>query len=171
MNPTVEPFGCAYSRFFESMQMVTGPSLMSETFMSAPKMPVFTSLPNCAESSAMNLLYKGTAISGFEARMYDGRLPFLVEANSVNWLTRSIPLSGTCIMELFMMPFSSSKIRRLTIFPQSHFMSSSVSVSSIPRSIIMPLPVSLMVLPSTFTLACRTRCITILMVSGYGKGV
>ena len=31
-----------YSLFFESIIIVTGPSLISETFMSAPKVPVFT---------------------------------------------------------------------------------------------------------------------------------
>ena len=35
----------AYSLFFVSMQMVTGPSLRSSTFMSAPNSPVPTCLP------------------------------------------------------------------------------------------------------------------------------
>ena len=37
-------YGSCYSRSFESMMMVTGPSLMSDTCMSAPNTPRFTSL-------------------------------------------------------------------------------------------------------------------------------
>lgn len=43
-----------YSLFFVSMQMVTGPSLSSSTFMSAPNSPVCTGLPNCTAMAATN---------------------------------------------------------------------------------------------------------------------
>lgn len=36
-----------YSLFFVSIQMVTGPSFSSSTFMSAPNSPVATCLPSC----------------------------------------------------------------------------------------------------------------------------
>ena len=39
-----------YSLLLVSIQIVTGPSLMSATFMSAPNSPVPTSLPMSAES-------------------------------------------------------------------------------------------------------------------------
>lgn len=40
----------AYSLALLSMQIVTGPSLMSATFMSAPKLPVATFRPSWADS-------------------------------------------------------------------------------------------------------------------------
>ena len=44
----------AYSLFLVSMQMVTGPSLSSSTFMSAPNSPVPTGLPRASESLLQN---------------------------------------------------------------------------------------------------------------------
>lgn len=46
----------AYSLALLSMQIVTGPSLMSATFMSAPKLPVAMSRPSWADSSVQKKL-------------------------------------------------------------------------------------------------------------------
>ncbi len=43
-----------YSLAFESTQIVTGPSLISATFMSAPNTPVFTPHPDSAATAATN---------------------------------------------------------------------------------------------------------------------
>ena len=52
----VSMFGFAdfYSLFFVSMQMVTGPSFNSSTFMSAPNSPVPTGLPRASDSLRQN---------------------------------------------------------------------------------------------------------------------
>ena len=49
--------------------MVTGPSLISDTCMSPPKVPVCISWPNSYCSLATNFSYIGTANSGREAWM------------------------------------------------------------------------------------------------------
>ena len=54
---------------WESMMMVTGPSLTRATCMLAPKVPVWISLPKRVCSLAMNFSYIGTAKSGREAWM------------------------------------------------------------------------------------------------------
>ena len=62
-------------------------------------------------------------MSGLAAFIYDGRLPFLVCAIRVNWLTASIsPLMSTT--DLFITPFSSSNSLMLAIFFVSHSISS-----------------------------------------------
>jgi len=53
---------------------------VSETFIFAPKIPVATFLFSFALNSSQNFSYSGMAVSGFAAFMYDGRLPFLVDA-------------------------------------------------------------------------------------------
>ena len=60
----------------ESMTMVTGPSLIKETFMSAPKIPISIFKPDFAISS-LKYSNKGTAFSGFAALMKEGLFPFL----------------------------------------------------------------------------------------------
>ena len=57
-----EPRGLLAPR--ESSQIVTGPSLTSATFMSAPKTPVATGLPNARASAATNASNFGRAIAG-----------------------------------------------------------------------------------------------------------
>src|SRR5690606_32235533 len=71
LYPFVYGFLCVfyvhYSLFFVSICMVTGPSLSSATFMSAPKIPVPTFLPRSFSNCTTKLSYKGIAISGFAA--------------------------------------------------------------------------------------------------------
>ena len=101
-------------------------------------------------------------ISGLAALMYDGRLPFLVEACNVNWLmTRISPPSSR--IDLFITPFSSSKIRRFTIFLQSQSISFCPSDSSMPTNISIPFPMEDLHCPSMVTDAWLTRCTTILI--------
>src|SRR5690606_11230793 len=66
----------AYILVFESITIVTGPSLSSDTFMSAPKIPLSVLRP---EPAILFLKYSnsGIAFGGFAAPMKDGRLPFL----------------------------------------------------------------------------------------------
>ena len=59
------------------MQIVTGPSLSSSTFMSAPNSPVPISFPIAELILSQKVSYRGIDISGRAARMYDGLLPFL----------------------------------------------------------------------------------------------
>ena len=144
------------------MQMVTGPSFSNSTCMSAPNWPVLTGLPKAMLNSLQNCSYSGMEISGRAARIYDGRLPFLVEACRVNWLTtRMSPLVSR--MERFITPFSSSKMRRWTILRHSQSMSSAPSVSSMPTSISIPGPMDDFTRPPMLTEACLVRCITILI--------
>ena len=79
----------AYSGHFESIQIVTGPSLISDTCMSAPKRPVATLRPSSCSSRNTNRSKRGREISGGAARLHDGRFPFFTEAKRVNWLTAS----------------------------------------------------------------------------------
>src|SRR5690606_28734041 len=60
--------GHAYSLFFVSIEMVTGPSFSKLIFMSAPKTPVCTSLPISADSLRTICSYSGMALSGRAAR-------------------------------------------------------------------------------------------------------
>src|ERR1041385_7989318 len=55
--------------------------------------------------------------------MIDGRFPFFVVANKVNWLTTRISPPTSCT-ERFIKPCSSLKMRRRTSLPASHSMSS-----------------------------------------------
>src|SRR5688572_21561593 len=99
------------------------------------------------------------AIGGFDALIYEGRLPFLVEACSVNWLTTKIspPCSFT---DSFITPSASLKIRRLTILLLSQIRSSVVSASSIPTKMSKPFDIAERILLLITTFACDTRCIT-----------
>lgn len=54
---------CCYSLCFVSIQMVTGPSLSSSTFMSAPNSPVPTDFPSAVLRSLQNFSYSGTESS------------------------------------------------------------------------------------------------------------
>ena len=56
--------GLTHSRAFVSTVMVTGPSLSSDTCMSAPNSPVATGRPSSAASRATNASYFGMATSG-----------------------------------------------------------------------------------------------------------
>jgi hypothetical protein len=62
-------------------------------------------------------------------RLYDGRFPFFVLANNVNWLITNIPPWTSCT-DRFMTPASSLKILNRAIFPLNHSISSAVSASS-----------------------------------------
>jgi len=57
--------------------MVTGPSLVSETFIIAWKQPVTVEMPN-SDILFMKDSYKAFACSGRAAFEYEGRRPFLV---------------------------------------------------------------------------------------------
>jgi hypothetical protein len=59
------------------MKIVTGPSLMSATFISAPKVPVAIGLPNKTSKFLTKLWYNGIAFSGAAALIKLGRFPFL----------------------------------------------------------------------------------------------
>ena len=89
------------------------------------------------------------------------RLPFLVEAWRVNWLTtRMSPrVSST---ERFITPRSSSKMRRFTILCVSQSMSSRLSLSSMPTRMSIPRPMADFCLPSMVTEACAVRWMTVL---------
>jgi len=58
-----------YSRNFESMIIVTGPSLTRLTSISAPNSPVASGLPKSSCNRCVNFLKRGIAISGFAERM------------------------------------------------------------------------------------------------------
>ncbi len=60
--------------------MVTGPSLVSETCMSVPNLPVAQFFCMAASALLTKLSYKGIAILGGAAFVKEGRLPFLVLA-------------------------------------------------------------------------------------------
>jgi hypothetical protein len=53
-RPSAVPLFRAYSRLRLSSQMVTGPSLVKETFMSAPKAPRATGFPISADIASQN---------------------------------------------------------------------------------------------------------------------
>ena len=63
-----------HSLFLVSMMIVTGPSLSSATFMSAPNSPVATSLPSVSLILLQKYSYIGMAISCFAALIHDGYL-------------------------------------------------------------------------------------------------
>src|SRR5688572_21212727 len=83
-NIGLNKFYSIHILFLVSIMIVTGPSLQRSTFISAPNSPDCTVLPNACSTSAIKLVYNGTAISGFAAFMYDGRFPFFVLACNVN---------------------------------------------------------------------------------------
>ena len=144
-----------YSLFCESMKIVVGPSLRRETFISAPNSPVPTVLPRSELTFAQNFSYIGIAKSCFDALIYEGRLPFFVEACNVNWLTINISPS-TSLTERFITLFASSKIRIFTILFDNHSISASVSLSSTPTSTSKPLPIDDLIFPSISTEQCVT---------------
>jgi hypothetical protein len=92
-------------------------------------------------------------------RLYEGRFPFFVLANRVNWLTNRMPPSTSCT-ERFITPLSSLNTRSRTIFPLSHSMSSAVSASSTASSATRPLWMAPLTTPSMLTLASATRWMT-----------
>src|SRR5712691_3753679 len=119
--------GAPYSRAAVSSQIVTGPSLTSATCMCAPNTPVGTGLPRSRSSARTNAANAGAATSGAAAALYEGRAPLRVDAKRVNWLTaRSSP--PTSVIERFITPASSSKMRKVTILRDSQSRSASVSV-------------------------------------------
>ena len=67
----------------ESSTMVNGPSFISSTFISAPKLPVSTTGSSFLHA-AMIYSYKLFASSGFPALIKDGRFPFLQSAYDEN---------------------------------------------------------------------------------------
>ena len=79
-----------HNLFFESIIMVTGPSFSNSTCIFAPNCPVWTSLWSSWLRVATNFSYSGIEMAGGAASIYEGRLPFLVRAMRVNWLTARI---------------------------------------------------------------------------------
>src|SRR5690606_22970442 len=73
-----------YSGLCVSSRIVTGPSLINDTCISAPKTPACTGSDRLSESCARKYSYKGMATCGAAAAVKPGRFPFLVLANSVN---------------------------------------------------------------------------------------
>ena len=65
-----------YSLFFVSIIIVTGPSFIKETFISAPNSPEYTCFPIAMDKSSLNSSYKGIACSALAAFIYDGLFPF-----------------------------------------------------------------------------------------------
>lgn len=63
--------------------IVTGPSLTSDTFMSAPNRPVATVAP-AARSASTTASTSGSATAPGAAAFHDGRRPLAVLAYSVN---------------------------------------------------------------------------------------
>lgn len=134
--------------------MVTGPSLTSETFMSAPKTPVCTRAP-AARRAATTAATRGSATGPGAAADQDGRRPRARSAYKVNWLMIS---SGAPMSE---QDFSPSRMRSPHSLAASRAASSGVSRwvtptrTSRPGSSIAPT-----VCPPTATLARATRCTT-----------
>jgi hypothetical protein len=56
-----------YTLFFESITIVTGPSFVSATFISAPNSPVCTGFAKASSNAFTNFSYNGMATSGFDA--------------------------------------------------------------------------------------------------------
>ena len=123
----------SHSRCFESIQMVTGPSLTRLIVMCAPNTPHSTGRSMCIESCAQNSLNIRSAASGGAALLKEGRFPFLVLAYKVNWLTTSNAprVSWT---ERFIAPFSSANTRRRRTLPASQSRSSVLSLVSNPTN-------------------------------------
>src|SRR5690606_38571373 len=93
---------------------VTGPSLVKDTCIIAPNMPVSTFTP-WLRSSSLNRSYNLDAISGAAAAVKLGRRPFRQSPYRVNWDTDKMP-PPTSRRERFIFPCSSSKMRRFTTF-------------------------------------------------------
>ena len=72
---------------------MTGPSFTSSTCIRAPKTPVSIGTPS-ARRAAQNASKSGSASPGGAASEKLGRLPFVVSAISVNWLTTRAAPSG-----------------------------------------------------------------------------
>src|SRR5437868_2048603 len=79
---------------YRSTMIVTGPSLTRDTFMSAPKTPVWTRAPR-SRRACTTASTRGSATGPGAAADQDGRRPLARSAQSVNWLTTSsgAPLS------------------------------------------------------------------------------
>src|SRR5690606_8953494 len=100
VNPFINKILCffyshtfKYHYSFVSKIIVTGPSLRKSIFISAPKTPICTCLSNNIDKRSPMAWYKGSALSGFAARIKEGRLPFLVCAINVNCdIRRILPL-------------------------------------------------------------------------------
>src|SRR5690606_22449356 len=89
---------------------VTGPSLASRTTMWAPKRPVATGPAWRDRHSATSAAKTGSAASGAAAVLKPGRMPELVSAARVNWLTSSRP-PPVSARARFIRPWSSAKTR------------------------------------------------------------
>lgn len=119
-----------YILLFVSTLIVTGPSLIKLTCISAPNTPVCICLPMSWLNCCIICSYNSIACSGRAAWINEGRLPLAVLAWSVNWLTNNI-FPSISLMLWFILPCWSEKIRRLTILDDSQTTSSSVSPCSI----------------------------------------
>ena len=132
--------------------------------MSAPNSPCSTVKPR-SRQWAMNFSYSGMAWSGLAAPVKPGRREE-VSAYRVNWdTTRRLP--PTCSRLKFILPFSSSKIRRLQIFSASLPAVSSVSLGPMPSSTRKPRPIWPLRWPSMVTEAWETRVTTARMVGPF----
>ena len=70
-------------KYYFSNIIVTGPSFISDTFISAPKIPVPTSTP-FSLNLLLNSSYNKMALSPPSALIYDGLLPFEASPYKVN---------------------------------------------------------------------------------------
>ena len=109
-----------------SRMIVVGPSLISETFIIAPKIPVSVWTP-AFSNALLKYSYNGFDISGLAASKKLGLLPFLQFAYKVNCeIERISPLIS--INDKFNFSFSSSKILKLIsllmVHAQDHLMTS-----------------------------------------------
>jgi hypothetical protein len=144
---------------------VTGPSLTSDTCMSAPKRPVSIVIPSARSASAY-CSTSGSASAGSAAPVNDGRLPLRVSASSVNCeTTRMLP--PTSMTERSKRPASSRKIRKAAVLAAARATTLASSPAAIPTNATRPAPITPTVSPSTVTVASVTRCRTTRMRTVY----
>ncbi|CCZ23297.1 unknown [Coprobacillus sp. CAG:235] len=138
--------------------IVVGPSLIRETFIIAPKIPVSVWTP-AFSNALLKYSYNGFDISGLAASKKLGLLPFLQFAYKVNCeIERISPLIS--INDKFNFSFSSSKILKLISLLIILSTISSLSSFVIPTNTINPCLICPFISPSISTLASLTLCTT-----------
>ncbi len=139
-----------------SIAKVTGPSLTSSTSIRAPKRPPATANPRLRRSAA-TASTSGSATSGGAAESNDGRRPRASEAARVNCETirNSAPAAAAA---RFILPASSSKMRRPASLSAARAACSGPSPRATPTSTRAPRPMAPTVSPPTRTAARETRC-------------
>src|SRR5271156_6501592 len=136
--------------------MVTGPSLVKDTCIWAPKTPLATR-PRSARAAATNTSNKRRPKSGVAAVEKPGRSPLAVSAASVNCGTssNSPPIS---VRLKFIFPAASGKTRYCSRRLSSRRAEASSSLGTIPTKTSKPTPMRPTCLSSIRTSAWETRC-------------